>query len=174
MNSEAFNRSIISALIEIHEQIKLDGNMFDRDLFIKTKQNFGNLGLPYEVALDIEEEIGERLFEDITGEIKDLRKRILLNLVMLIEPEWMPFSNYKGRDQIKRNIEEAENSTNIYQSFEDANLFSEDNYETDIWWAVVQSKAYSENLTEVINGVKGEDLSMRYERLKLKNQGIKS
>ena len=163
---------MISALIEIHEQIKLDGNLFDRGLFIKTKQNFGNLDLPYEDALDIEDEIGDSLFQDTTGEINDLRKRILLNLVMFIEPEWMPFSNYKGRDQIKKNIEETENSTIIYQSFDDANLFSEDSYETDIWWAVVQSKAYSENLTEVINGVKGEDLSMRYERRKLKNQGL--
>lgn len=172
LSNELFNRSIVNALIEINEQQKLDGNEFNRDLFINTKINLRSKNLPYEQALDINEEIGEKLFEDISGELKDIRKRILLNLVMFIEPEWMSFSNYKGRDQIRNNIEEVENSDNIFQSFNDAELFNDNDYEVDIWWAIVQSKAYSENLTDVISGIIGENLSMEYERKRLKDEGL--
>ena len=172
MNDNLFNRSLVNALVEVQEQTKVLGDSFDKDLFLKTKENFGDYNLPYSDALEVHEEIGNDLYIDVTNEIENILKIILMNLIFSYKPKWFPLKNYTGRDQILQRINEEESSNDIKQIFNDAGLFDDEDNETHTWWAIIQSNAYSENINEVLNGLKGEKYSMDYEKRKLISQGL--
>lgn len=172
MNDNLFNRSLVNALVEVQEQTKVLGDSFDKDLFLKTKENFGDYNLPYSDALEVHEEIGNDLYIDVTNEIENILKIILMNLIFSYKPKWFPLKNYTGRDQILQKINEEESSNDIKQIFNDAGLFDDEDNETHTWWAIIQSNAYSENINEVLNGLKGEKYSMDYEKRKLISQGL--
>lgn len=169
MSEDIFNRSLISALVEIHQNMVLYGDDFDRDLFLKTKDNLGDYNFPYSQALEVEKEVGKTLFIDTTKQLEDIKKIILMNLIFHYEPNWFSLKNFQGRDQVLKNIENEETSigNDIVQIFKDAELLDENNFETDLWWSILQSNLYSVNITELINGIIGENLSMEYERKKL-------
>lgn len=172
LNDNLFNRSLVNALVEVQEQTKVLGDSFDKDLFLKTKENFGDYNLPYSDALEVHEEIGNDLYIDVTNEIENILKIILMNLIFSYKPKWFPLKNYTGRDQILQKINEEESSNDIKQIFNDAGLFDDEDNETHTWWAIIQSNAYSENINEVLNGLKGEKYSMDYEKRKLISQGL--
>ena len=172
LNDNLFNRSLVNALVEVQEQTKVLGDSFDKDLFLKTKENFGDYNLPYSDALEVHEEIGNDLYIDVTNEIENILKIILMNLIFSYKPKWFPLKNYTGRDQILQRINEEESSNDIKQIFNDAGLFDDEDNETHTWWAIIQSNAYSENINEVLNGLKGEKYSMDYEKRKLISQGL--
>ena len=174
MSEDIFNRSLISALAEIYQNIVLYGEDFDRELFLKTKENLRDYNLPYSEALEIDKEVGKNLYVDATEKLEDIKKIILMNLIFHYEPSWFPLNNFRGRDQILKNIEKEETSAgnDLLQIFKDAELLDDNKFETDLWWTILQSKLYSENITELINGIVGENLSMEYERKKLISQGL--
>ena len=70
MSEDIFNRSLISALAEIYQNIVLYGEDFDRELFLKTKENLRDYNLPYSEALEIDKEVGKNLYVDATENSK--------------------------------------------------------------------------------------------------------
>ena len=173
-----FQRSVIQALVELEDSYLKSKSSTGRDLFFKVKDTFGQIDYDYDSAFLLLDEFPEEIYKE-NFLFNDKEKIILFNLINLIKPKWINFSNFTGREQTIEKINVDINSKNILQCLEDANLLNSNDLDEKSlrdslsWWTYLIGGIYSKHdLGRLKSGLDGEFKTYNYEKEKLQQLNI--